>query len=198
VPRLTGLAIVLCSASAVAGPGRVVRIERVGGGTHVAPRLCEIRGDNGTCVGDEPRVGQTLFVLDERHVTAEAEIIEAANVVTSCPNLWTVKTRAVHGVAVAAMSDGIGVIDPAINPARARVLDKNHLPASPSGVAGEEVWRAIDRDGDGTADILITRYNCDATGKQMAGGSTYCIDVWARIGPRMTRTTQLNFAQCNI
>jgi hypothetical protein len=200
VLRLAGLAIALWSASAVAGPsGRVVRIERVAGGSHVAPRLCEIRGDSGTCVGDEPRVGQTLFVLDERHVVAEAQIIEAANVVTTCPNLWTIKTRAVRGAtAGAAASDGIGVIDPAINPSRARVLDKNHLPSSPSGASGEEVWRAIDRDGDGAADVLITRYNCDAAGRPMTGGSTYCIDVWARLGLRMTRTTQLNFAQCNI
>ncbi|HMG52855.1 MAG TPA: hypothetical protein VK601_05230, partial [Kofleriaceae bacterium] len=74
----------------------------------------------------------------------------------------------------------------------------NHLPDSPSGMPGEEVWRAIDRDGDGSADILITRYNCDTSGRVATGGSTYCIDVWSRVGARMVRTTQLNFAQCNI
>jgi hypothetical protein len=198
--RLPGLAIVLWSAVAFAGPsGRVVRVERVGAGSAVAPRLCEIRGDNGTCVGDEPRVGQTVFVLDEHRVVAEAQVVEAANVVATCPNLWTIKTRALRGAAIGTGgSDGIGVIDPAIHSNRARVVDKNHLPISPSGVPAEEVWRAIDRDGDGTADVLITRYSCDGTGRPVTGGSTYCIDVWARIGPRMIRATQLNFAQCNI
>lgn len=191
---------VLGSATAIAGPsgrpsGRVIRVERVGGGSQVAPRLCEVRGDTGTCVGDQPTAGQRVVVIDERHVVAEVQIVEAASFVTSCANLWTVKTRAVRGAT--ADSEGIGVIDPGLNPARARVLDKNHLPASPSGLSGDEVWRAIDRDGDGTADILITRYSCDSAGKPVTGGGTSCIDVWARLSGRMTRTTQLNFAQCN-
>jgi hypothetical protein len=186
---------VLWPAAVLAGPqGRVIRVERTGAGAKVAPRLCEVRGDSGTCVGEEPKAGQTVVVLDERHVVAEVQIIEAASLVTSCANLWTVKTRAIHGTT--ADGEGIGVIDPAINPSRARVLGKDHLPASPSGQAGDEVWRAIDRDGDGTADILITHFNCDAAGRPATGGSTSCIDVWSQLGARMARTTQLNFAQC--
>lgn len=198
--RLAGFAIALWSATAAAGPaGRVIRIERSGTAASVAPRLCEIRGDTGTCVGDEPRAGQTVIVLDEHHVIAEVQIVEASSVVAACPNLWTVKTRTVRG----ATSDhngnnGIGVIDPAILPARAHVLERGRLPASPSGLPSEEVWRAIDRDGDGTADILITRYTCDAAGKPLPSASTSCIDIWARIGQRLLRTTQINFAQCNI
>jgi hypothetical protein len=200
VSRLTGFAIALWSATAAAGAnGRVIRIERAGGASNVAPRLCEIRGDNGTCVGDEPRVGQTVVVLDERHVLAEVQIVEVASVIAACPNLWTVKTRALRGATTDNNgNNGIGVIDPAINPSRAHVLDRSHLPASPSGLPSEEIWRAIDRDGDGTADIMITRYTCDSSGKPTTVGTTACIDVWARVGPRMMRTTQLNFAQCNI
>ncbi len=195
VLRLTGFALVIWSATAVAGPsGRVIRIERTDAGSNVAPRLCEIRGAAGTCVGDEPRVGQTVVVLDERRVLAEVQIIEATSVSASCTNLWTVKTRGVRG---ADEAEGIGVIDPSLKPGRARVLDRSHLPPSPSRMPGD-VWRAIDRDGDGTADILVTRYNCDASGQQVTGGTTYCIDVWARFGTRMLRSTQLNFAQCNL
>ncbi len=195
--RLAGVAFLLWSATAVAGPsGRVVRIERSGDRPSVAPRLCEIRGDTGTCVGDEPKPGQTVIVLDEHHVVAEVQIVEATSFVASCTNLWTVKIRSMRGAAIP--SDGIGVIDPILNLGRARVLDKAHMPTSPSGLSGEEVWRAIDRDGDGTADILVTRYNCDISGKPVTAGTTYCIDVWARTGTRMLRTTQLNFAQCNI
>jgi len=135
-------------------------------------------------------------VLDERHVVAEAQIVEATSFASACANLWTVKTRATRGAA--SDGDGIGVIDPGLNASRAHVLDKGHLPPAPSGAAGEEVLRAIDRDGDGTADILITRYSCDSSGKPTSAGATYCIDVWGRTGTKLTRTTQLNFAQCNI
>jgi hypothetical protein len=193
-------AIWVSSASeALAGAhGQVIRIERSGNAAHVAPRLCEIRGDSGTCVGEEPRVGQTVVVLDERRVLAELQILDVASVVAACPNLWTVKARALRGTVSDSGNNGIGVIDPALHPTRAHVLDKDHTPAAPEGVPGVEVWRAIDRDGDGTADILITRYTCDASGRPVASGSTACIDVWAKLGQRMMRTTQLNFAQCNI
>ena len=195
--RLAALVLVIGTVSARAAPsGRVVRVERAGGSGGAAPRLCEIRGDSGTCVGDEPKLGQTVVVLDDRHVVAELQVVEATPFVASCPNLWAVKTRAARGTAEDV--EGIGVIDAGLNPNRAHVLDKDRLPASPSRQPGDEVWRAVDRDGDGTADILITRYSCDAAGKPHPGGSTYCIDVWARIGSRMVKTTQLNFAACAI
>lgn len=193
--RVLGAVFVLWSATAFAGPrGRVVRVERADVGAKIAPRLCEVRGDSGTCVGEEPQRGQTVVVLDEQHAVAEVEIVSAASLVSSCANLWMVKTRTLRGSA--ADNDGMGVIDPSLDANRARVLDKNHMPASPSGISGDEVWRAIDRDGNGTADILITRYSCDISGNPATSGA-YCIDVWARLGARMTRTTQLNLAKCS-
>lgn len=223
--RLASAVLVIWSATALAGPepirpggravgsggptGRVVRVVRAGGKAQASPRLCEIRGDGGTCVGDEPRRGEVVIVLDDRHVVAEVQILEARLYAPGCQTLWTVKTRALHGAT--GDGDGIGVIDPGVNPIRARSLDKNHRPKTPSGQPGEDVWQAIDRDGDGVADILSTRYSCDPSGKPVTGAPAYCIDIWARQGPasgqggqngiavaKMTRTSQLNFAQCNI
>ena len=194
--RLTGVVFVICSAAAVAGAGgRVIRVERTGGSS-VPPRLCEVRGDAGTCVGDEPRPGQSVIFLDDHRVVAEVQIVEAASAAASCPTLWTVKTRAVRGSV--GDSDGIGVIDPSLNLGRAHAIERARLPGSPSGLPGEEVWRAIDRDGDGTADIVFTRYSCDASGKPLSAGAAYCLDIWARMRAKMVRTTQLNFSQCNI
>jgi hypothetical protein len=202
VVMVTGAALLAASASAAPGspgrpgpPGRVERVDRAGRAP-VAPRLCEIRGDAGTCVGDEPKPGQPMVVLGEHGLLAEAQVTEATSVVTTCTNLWSVKLRILHGDAPD--SDGIGVIDSSLDPHHARVLDKAHMPASPSGLSGDEVWRAIDRDGDGTADILFTHYSCDAAGALITGGSEYCLDIWARVHTRMIRTTQLNFAQCNL
>ena len=181
--------------AAVAGPsGRVVRVER-SGGSRIPPRLCEIHGDTGNCVGDEPRAGQTVAVLDEHRVVAEVQILEATRFSDSCPMLWAVKTRVLRGAT--SDSDGIGVIDPSLDPNRAHLINRTQLPSSPSGTPDDEVWRAIDRDGDGAADILITRYGCDSSGRPASAGSTFCIDLGARTGARMTRTTQLNFALCN-
>ena len=200
--RSSGAVLVACSLAALglspaalAGPsGRVVRIER-SGGSPIPPRLCEIHGDAGNCVGEEPRPGQTVAVLDERRVVAEVQILEATSFLPSCPMLWTVKTRLVRGAIPD--NDGIGVIDPGLDLGRAHLINRTRLPSSPSGMPDDEVWRAIDRDGDGAADILITRYGCDAEGHPASATSTFCIDLWARTGARMTRTTQLNFALCN-
>lgn len=189
------LAALGLSPAALAGPsGRVVRVER-SGGSRIPPRLCEIHGDAGNCVGEEPRTGQTVAVLDERRVVAEVQILEAVSFSPSCPMLWTVKTRLVRGAVPD--NDGIGVIDPSLELGRAHLINRTQLPSSPSGMPDDEVWRAIDRDGDGAADILVTRYGCDAEGHATSTAGTFCIDLWARTGARMTRTTQLNFALCN-
>lgn len=195
MPRLLGVVVVLWSVAAAAAPsGRVVRVER-SGGSRIAPRLCDIHGDTGNCVGDEPRAGQTVVMLDERRVIAEVQIVEATSFAPSCPTLWSVKTRVLRGAP--GDSDGLGVIDPGLDLGRAHLVDRSRMPSSPSGSPDDEVWRAIDRDGDGAADIVITRYSCDSTGRPTATGATYCVDLWARTGARMTRTTQLNFALCN-
>lgn len=200
--RSIGAVLAACSLGALglapaaaAGPsGRVVRIER-SGGSRIAPRLCEIHGNAGNCVGDEPRAEQTVVVLDEHHVVAEVQIVEATPFSPSCPMLWTVKTRPLRGAT--ADTDGMGVIDASLDPSRAHLLDRSRLPSSPSGLPDDEVWRAIDRDGDGAADILLTRHGCDSSGGPTSAGNTFCIDVWARTGARMMRTTQLNPALCN-
>ena len=129
---LAGILLVLEAATAWAG-GRVVRIERTGG-SDVAPRLCELRGDAGTCVGDEPRPGQIVTVLDEHHVVAEVQILEETSAAAGCPNLWTVKTRTVRGSI--ADSDGIGMIDPGINPARASITRRRSERLRPLWCAG--------------------------------------------------------------
>lgn len=195
--RRACLVIALGSATAVAGPsGRVIRVERTTSAPSVAPKLCVLRADTGTCVGDQPMPGQTAYVLDARHAIAEVQIVEATSFAASCTQLWNVKTRSHH--ALSAESEALAVIDPNLNPSRARMLHGDHLTAGLNGAPDEEVWRAIDRDGDGVADILLTRYSCDAAGKAMPGVATFCMDVWARNGEKLARTTQLNFAQCNL
>lgn len=188
------LVLVLWSLTAIAWPrGRVIRVERTNRGATVAPRFCLLRAEGGMCFGEQPVPGQIVRILDEQHVVAEIQIAEATSSVAGCPNVWMVKTREVNSVPID--SDGLGVIDPHLDPNRAHTLDRAHIPASPSGLSGEDVWQAIDRDGDGSADIVVTRYVCDSAGKPVTQGTTYCIDVWAQTGSGMTRTT--HFSQCS-
>jgi hypothetical protein len=197
VSRIAGVALavaqVLGSATAVAAPsGRVVRVER-SGASRIAPQLCEIHGDTGTCVGGEPRPGQSVVVLDERRVLAELTVVEVSSF-SSCAIMWTVTVRPLRGAAGDA--DGLGVIAAGLDPARAHLIERSRALSSPSGAPGDEVWRAIDGDGDGDADILITRYHCDGLGRPATPAVARCVDLWARTGARMTRTAQLNLSSC--
>lgn len=196
--RIAAVALLVSSATAVAAPsGRVVRVER-SGASRIAPQLCEIHGDTGTCVGSEPRPGQVVVVLDERRVLAELIVVEASNFSAACAMMWTVTVRSVRSATGDA--DGLGVIAAGLDPARAHLIERSRALSSPSGTPGDEVWRAIDGDGDGDADILITRYHCDALGRpapaMAPGAGARCVDLWARTGARMTRTAQLNLSLC--
>lgn len=196
--RWTCLAVLLgaATATALAAPtGRVVRIERATGRLAVAPRLCVLHGDAGACVGDEPAAGQIAYVLDGRHAVAEVEIVDASPFAAGCGQLWNIKARTRRGAT--ADGEALAVIDAGLDPSRARVLHGDHLAAGLAVPEGE-IWRAIDRDGDDVADILLTRFTCDAAGKPASGVATFCMDVWARVGARMTRTTQLNLARCSV
>ena len=198
LPRAAFLVALAAAAApaAVAGPsGRVIRVERTSEGATFVPEMCLLRGDDGLCVGGKPELGRIAFVFDAQRVLAEVEVIEATATPT-CGQLWNIRVRLRRG----ALTDveAIAVIDPRVVPARARVIDTERTTASiPSGIE-DEVWRAIDRDGDDAADILLTRYTCDASGRRATGVTSYCMDVWARIGAKVVRTSQLNFANCNL
>lgn len=188
------------SAVATAAPnGRVIRVDRGGGPASPPPRICQVHAGEGKCVGAEPRGGQTMLVLDHHQRVAEVQVTDAKRAVPGCENLWNVQVRMVRG----RLSDGekLGVIDDLVNPIRVRLLDPSHL-VSPSGESGDEVWNAIDRDGDGTADVMVTRFRCDADGRPVTDPANYCLDIWTRDpaarGAKLVRTTQLNFATCAV
>lgn len=183
-------------APATAGPaGRVIRIERSSDGTTVVPEMCLLRGAEALCVGAKPELGRVGFVFDAQRVIAEVEVVEAS-ATPKCGQLWDIRVRLRRGALVAV--DAIAVLDPRVVPARAHVIDTERTTASLPGGIDDEVWRAIDRDGDDTADLLLTRYACDANGRRAIGVTSFCMDVWARIGGKVVRTSQLNFASCDL
>jgi len=178
---------------AAAGPrGKVERVERVLQGSPVMPRLCQVMRDSARCVGEEPHSGDVVTILDETHVVGTVIVVSASPMTQRCGNLWTIVTRAGTGSADAT---GMGVIDPALDPVRARQISSSQLPHSPGG-SDEAVFSAFDRDGDGNADIIVTTYNCDANGIANSSAQSNCVDVWSRTRSRFVKAAQLNFAQC--
>ena len=191
-------ATALIGMRAFAGPrakGKVVRVER-SRGTAAIPRVCDIRGDrSGTCLGSEPMVGEIVSVLDETGVLAEVRITEAtafATGVGTCTSLWNIKTDVVRGDVSSIPLRTIGVVDPQIHPRRGRNLTREQFPPSPSGRPDDQVVIAVDRDGDGAADILMTQTACDGAG----ASSGSCLDEYANMNGRMVRVHQTNFATC--
>ena len=191
------LAAAAPAAPAVSEPshGRVIRVER-GFDAAVPPRLCELRkGPAGVCVGEQPRPGQQIILVGEQGVLGDAVVTDATSMGDGCAHLWTVQIEAHTTLPDTGV---LGVIDRGLDPQAARMLDHDHFPAPPSGNPAEEIWRAVDRDGDGTADVLFTHYPCDAASNITSGARGFCIDVWARLHGKLTRTTQVNFAQCKL
>lgn len=177
--------------------GKVVRVERPRG-TAVMPRVCDVRADRaGTCLGPEPALGELITVLDETGVIAEVRITEATAFSTSgasaCQSLWNIKTEVVRGDLTSIPLRTIGVVDPDVHPRKGRMLPKEQFPQPPSGRSDEQVVVAVDRDGDGEADIVLTQTTCDGSGL-VPGGS--CIDEWARVNGRLVNVQQTNFASC--
>jgi hypothetical protein len=190
-------AIALPATGAPRVRGKVVRIERARG-TAATPRVCDVRADKGgTCLGSEPVIGEVVTVLDETGVIAEVRIVEAAAFSTGgtnpCLSLWNIKTEVVRGDLASIPMRTIGIVDPEVHPRKGKMLPKEQFPSPPSGRSDEQVVVAVDRDGDRTADILLTQNQCDGT-SPIPGGS--CIDEWARVGGRMIRVQQTNFATC--
>jgi hypothetical protein len=187
--------LALASAPASAAPrtrGKVVRVERARG-SKAPPKVCDIRGDkSGTCLGSEPVIGEILTVLDENGVVADARIIEVkpfrGGSTTAC-EAWDIRTEVLRGSLSVMTARAMGLIDHDLHPKLAHILPNDQFPSSPSGRLEDTVVMAFDRDGDRTADLVLTQTQCDAT-----GGT--CIDHWGRVGGRLTRIQQTNFASC--
>lgn len=197
---LTVVLVGAVASAAVAAPrphGKVVRVERQRASS-AAPRICEVHVDgSGVCFGAQPMVGDLVMVMDENGVIAETKVSEALAFQTSstmtCNALWNIKSDLVRGDLANVSSRNFGVVDPEIHPRKGHTLSKDLFPPSPSGDAADIVMIAVDRDGDRSADIIVTQSNCDNTG---AGGT--CLDAWTRQKGRMVRVQQTNFATCGI
>jgi hypothetical protein len=179
--------------------GRVVRVERPHGDTNTVPILCELKADgSGMCVGASPNIGDTVIVVDDTHTLAEVRITRSAPQSPKCDTLWTVNGDIIRGdMSQSRGTKAIGIIDPATDRRSARRVEEDKL-ISPNPSPDVRVALGVDRDGDGTADIIVTQYACDAQGQPTSTGSAidFCIDIWCKRDKVMKRAWTTKLATC--
>jgi hypothetical protein len=185
----------LVSGVAVAAPhGKVVRIVRDRESRASNPRLCEIESSGkGTCLGPV-HSGDLAIVVDAKSVVAQLRIDEVTIMQPSCPSLVSVQGKFQGNGSFQKAGPAFGIIDGDVDPVRGRLILETGTTPSPNG--HDRVVIAIDRDGDQTADILMTQGACDAAGNSLPSGEPSCVDVWSRGIRGMTRVQHLNIASC--
>ena len=187
--------VALTAIVAAAPHGKVVRIERPRASAAVAPILCNVKPDlKGMCVGGEPRRGDVVAVLDDQKVVAEVRILTAKTPGAQCESLWNVSVELIRGdLQRARHSQTFGVIDAGLDEKLAKpVHDKNALQL-PNQDPTTQAFAGVDRDGNGSADIVLAFVNC--AGAQ--GMSWECFEVWSRRNQTLTRTFSGNLKGCS-
>jgi hypothetical protein len=72
----------------------------------------------------------------------------------------------------------------------------------PSGRDAEQVWMAVDRDGDGDADLAVTAFECSDEVRDLPAApsgqrvSPYCLDYWSREEVEWSRIERYVFFNC--
>lgn len=187
----------LCAVVAVAQAeprGRVVRVERAPAVT--APRYCSMAADAGrrVCFG-RPFEGEHVAVIDTVKRTVRGDfVIESieddleymSRGLCVAAGAYAVKGRFASG-APDRTTELIGLRGLKLGK-QARVLAGGVQP--PSGRADERVELAVDADGDGRADVALTRYPCDPAGNPRSGSEGICYDVYVAERGRLSRTSQ--------
>jgi len=196
------------SAGRTAPAGRVVRVERPQ--LSAVPRLCVMglgRGQS-MCLG-QPRAGErvTIIDMDDRAVRGEL-VIETVGEETELAALGLCVSsgiRTVKGTLSPDMSEGrslVGLRGARLDRRMARVLTGI---SSPSGRADESVELAVDADGNGRPDLVITQYACDAAGSSssvsgggggVSGAEGRCIDTYMEQHGGMRRVLQETVSPC--
>jgi len=200
-----GLAAVACGMVAIAGPpGRVVRVERGHGGTHRTPRICQVMSDRiGECWGVAPRIGETATLLDQNGHLGDIRVVEVEE--KAAGRCRGTKDWRFHFVRLSpdpgrSPNDQVALFDVDLTPSRARTIVKSGQVPRPDTREGVQVWKAVDLDGDGAADLAGTAYQCDAhgdpAGRRIRQIQFICIDYWTGRGDSWRLVRHDQFAAC--
>jgi hypothetical protein len=197
-----GLAGAVVGVAAAAGPnGRVVRVERSRGGAHRTPRVCQVgTAGTGECWGVAPEVGETATLIDQNGTLGTIRVTTVEEKRSPhCQETRDWRFTFVHASRAPDRSDSspIALFDVDLYPGRSKLIRSGQPPDTRPGVS---VWNAVDGDGDGIADFVVTAYPCDDQGdpptRRMRPSEFICVDYWAGGAPAWRLLRHDQFSAC--
>lgn len=187
--RLIGMIVVGMALPAVAETpvGKVIRVERERTLPSVTPILCvQIQPDGtGLCIGPQPKTSESVILVDETQVIAEIKVDSVTKAQPNCDSVWNITGSVVRGDISQGNRKAIGLIDSNTSTTAARVVPKKKLPKL---AQTDRVELGIDRDGDGTPDVIAAGSSCPGGGE--------CIEFWARRAKGLEKVWSTNLQSC--
>ena len=175
---------------------RVERPRHGGGGERI--RFCTVMGDEAkmVCIGNPPpRPGGLIELVEymgSYRGQARVVAVEAydESFAQCTDNTYSVTIEMVDG-AQAPSSILFGLMGFPVDPQRGRMITDLGTLKPPGGRSGESPVFAVDREGDGTADLMVTYYDCtnEVRVKPMAPTAN-CLEYWRNDGGDSWRLVQ--------
>lgn len=182
------LGVALCAqAGAAPRAGKVVRVERRPSGLVGTPRYCTVSPVDmiSYCISEKaPEVGDRLTVLDSQKVAATIRVTHVQALPDGCQQnmMWMTQGTLDSGDLANPQGQLIATLDVPVDARSARLVT---VEKSPGGrPAGTDTIYAIDRNGDGSADVEFVQYQCDDSGNQSINPTATCFEVWATAAGR--------------
>jgi hypothetical protein len=172
--------------------GKVVRVERARARPAVGLRICPLpysESSQGTCMGGEPRAGDTgaLFDFEGDYLGK----IRVTYVVSSQRDDLCAAESAFDFTyelvdmrkAAGAVTFAVAVFGVEVDPAKARLITDSGKLVAPDGNPAAQPWLGMDGDGDDSADIMVTAFECrsEAPLPPVAPGvsvDVLCLEYW--------------------
>jgi hypothetical protein len=171
----------------------VVRVERPRhGGSSQRLRFCGVMlgEDKMVCLGSPPpRPGELIELAEymgsyrgQARVVA-VEAVDDPSMRCNVGNAHAVEIEMVTGGTKSPSQMVFGVTGFPVDPARVRTLSDMTALKAPGGRPGEHPLLALDGDGDGNADLMVTFYECTNDVPTNSGAaSASCLEFWRNDG----------------
>jgi hypothetical protein len=191
-----GRAVTPDAARGAAPRGRMVRVER--DVAAAVPRICLMGagGDSHVCLG-QPRPGERIAVFSPSEPRMRGELVidtvTDATALSSgglCISGGAATVKGWYAAGSAGDDNVTGLRGARVNPDISRVLSGVK---APSGRDDERVDLAVDADGNGSADLVVTAYSCTAEGAPAQGAgpdAPRCLDTYTIQRGKLRRAHQ--------
>jgi hypothetical protein len=183
---LVVVGLALCAdAGATPRAGKVVRVERRPSGLTGTPRYCTVSTVDmiAYCVAEKaPEIGDRLTVIDNQRVLGTIRVTHVQALPNGCQQsqqsvMWMTQGTLDGGDLSNPQGQLIATLDVPVDAHASKLVN---VDKSPGGHPwGTDTIYAVDRNGDGNADLEFVQYQCDDSGNQTINPTATCYEVWA-------------------